>query len=88
MSNQGRRSLIRGSSAAVALSTLGTFAGRAGAQGTQPLENVKIVTGFPPGGTTDTLWRRVAEDLRAAATPSTPSSRTSRAPAARSPCRR
>ena len=61
MSKQGRRSVMRGSSAAVALSTLGAFAGRAGAQGTQPLENVRIVTGFPPGGTSDTLCRRVDE---------------------------
>lgn len=28
------------------------------------LETVKIVTGFPPGGTSDTLCRRVAERLR------------------------
>jgi tripartite-type tricarboxylate transporter receptor subunit TctC len=31
------------------------LSGRAGAQGGQPLEVVKIVTGFPPGGTSDTL---------------------------------
>jgi tripartite-type tricarboxylate transporter receptor subunit TctC len=67
MSKQGRRSLLRGSSAAVALSTLGGFAGRAGAQSTQPLENVRIVTGFPPGGTSDTLCRRVAEAIKASA---------------------
>jgi tripartite-type tricarboxylate transporter receptor subunit TctC len=29
-----------------------------------PFETVKIVTGFPPGGTSDTLCRRVAERLR------------------------
>ena len=29
-----------------------------------PLDTVKIVTGFPPGGTSDTLCRRVAENLR------------------------
>ena len=67
MSKQGRRSLMRGSSAAVALSTLGAFAGRAGAQGTQPLDNVRIVTGFPPGGTSDTLCRRVAEGIKGSA---------------------
>lgn len=49
-----------------ALATLGALglAGRAGAQGTQPLDNVKIVTGFPPGGTSDTLCRRVAESIK------------------------
>ena len=46
------------------LRTLGLSVGRAGAQGGQPLEVVKIVTGFPPGGTSDTLCRRVAENLR------------------------
>jgi tripartite-type tricarboxylate transporter receptor subunit TctC len=29
-----------------------------------PLETVRIVTGFPPGGTSDTLCRRVADALR------------------------
>jgi tripartite-type tricarboxylate transporter receptor subunit TctC len=51
----------------MALSTLGAFAGRAGAQGAQPLENVRIVTGFPPGGTSDTLCRRVAEGIKGSA---------------------
>ena len=32
--------------------------------GGQPLDVVKIITGFPPGGTSDTLCRRVAENLR------------------------
>ena len=40
--------------------------GRAGAQGA-PLETVKIVTGFPPGGTSDTLCRRVAEGMKGSA---------------------
>ena len=40
------------------------LAGPAGAQAPQPLEVVRIVTGFPPGGTSDTLCRRVAENLR------------------------
>ena len=30
----------------------------------QPLDTIKIITGFPPGGTSDTLCRRVAENLR------------------------
>ena len=64
MSKYSRRGLVRASGVAAALATLGSFAGRAGAQGTQPLDTVKIVTGFPPGGTTDTLSRRVAEHLR------------------------
>ena len=34
------------------------------AQPNPALEVVKIVTGFPPGGTSDTLCRRVAENLR------------------------
>jgi tripartite-type tricarboxylate transporter receptor subunit TctC len=34
------------------------------AQPNQPIEVVKIVTGFPPDGTSDTLCRRVAENLR------------------------
>src|SRR5262249_21202837 len=38
--------------------------GRSEAQTAQPLDTVKIVTGFPPGGTSDTLCRRVAENLR------------------------
>lgn len=49
----------------VALAALG-LAGRAGAQN-GPLDAVKIVTGFPPGGTSDTLCRRVAENLRGSA---------------------
>jgi tripartite-type tricarboxylate transporter receptor subunit TctC len=44
-----------------------SLSGWAGAQGGQPLEVVKIVTGFPPGGTSDTLCRRVAEKLRGGA---------------------
>ncbi len=65
MTDQNRRGFVRASGAA-ALATLG-LAGRAGAQGTQPLETVRIVTGFPPGGTSDTLCRRVAEGLRGTA---------------------
>ncbi|MDP1541690.1 MAG: tripartite tricarboxylate transporter substrate-binding protein, partial [Polycyclovorans sp.] len=64
MFKYSRRRLVRASGAAVTLATLGSFAGRAGAQGAPPLDVAKIVTGFPPGGTTDTLSRRVAEHLR------------------------
>ncbi len=59
-----RRSLLGTSSAAAAFAAFAGFAGRASAQGTQPLESVRIVTGFPPGGTSDTLCRRVAEGLK------------------------
>jgi tripartite-type tricarboxylate transporter receptor subunit TctC len=62
MLKHSRRDLVRMSGAAAALSTLGGFAGRA--QGAQPLESVRLVTGFPPGGTSDTLCRRVAEGLK------------------------
>jgi len=59
MSNHSRRAFVRASGAA-ALASLG-FTGTAGAQ---TLDVVKIVTGFPPGGTSDTLCRRVADKLR------------------------
>ncbi|CAN5331686.1 Bug family tripartite tricarboxylate transporter substrate binding protein [soil metagenome] len=59
MSHNTRRHLLRASGAAALLATLG--AGRASAQ---PLDVVKIITGFPPGGTSDTLCRRVAEGLK------------------------
>ncbi|TXL78792.1 twin-arginine translocation pathway signal protein [Vineibacter terrae] len=64
MSKHRRRSLLRTSSAAAALAAFAGLVDRAGAQGTQPLESVRIVTGFPPGGTSDTLCRRVAEGLK------------------------
>jgi tripartite-type tricarboxylate transporter receptor subunit TctC len=64
MSKHSRRDVIRASGAAVAFSAFGAFAGRAGAQGAQPLETVRLVTGFPPGGTSDTLCRRVAEGIK------------------------
>ena len=63
MSSSNRRTFVRHSTAAAALAAFGV-SGRAGAQGAQPLEVMKIITGFPPGGTTDTLSRRVAENLR------------------------
>ena len=63
MSSSNRRTFVRRSAAAAALAAFGV-SGRAGAQVAQPLDVVKIITGFPPGGTTDTLSRRVAEHLR------------------------
>ena len=65
MVNSGRRQFVRASGAIATLAGLG-LAGRAGAQGA-PLETVKIVTGFPPGGTSDTLCRRVAEGMKGSA---------------------
>ena len=61
--HHNRRGFVRMSGAAASLAALG-LSGRAGAQDGQPLDVVKIVTGFPPGGTSDTLCRRVAENLR------------------------
>ena len=63
MSHLNRRQFVRAS--ATSLAGLG-LAGRAGAQGST-LETARIVTGFPPGGTSDTLCRRVAEGLRGSA---------------------
>lgn len=34
------------------------------AQAAPPIDTVKVVTGFPPGGTSDTLCRRIAEKLK------------------------
>jgi tripartite-type tricarboxylate transporter receptor subunit TctC len=59
MSHNTRRHLLRASGAAALLASLG--ANRASAEA---LEVVKIITGFPPGGTSDTLCRRVAEGLK------------------------
>lgn len=60
-----RRGVLRASGAGLAAFGLSAAPwDRAGAQGNQPLETVKIITGFPPGGTSDTLCRRVAENLR------------------------
>ncbi len=62
MPRHGRRSFVRASGALAVVAAFGP-AGRAGAQGAT-LETTRIVTGFPPGGTSDTLCRRVAEGLR------------------------
>lgn len=53
-----RRSILQASAATL----LGGVAARAFAQAF-PYETVKIITGFPPGGTSDTLCRRVASKL-------------------------
>ena len=61
--HHNRRGFVRLSGAAASLAAFG-LSGRAGAQGGQPLDTVKIVSGFPPGGTSDTLCRRVAEGIK------------------------
>ncbi len=66
MSPSNRRAFVRHSAAAAVLVAFGA-SGRAGAQATQPLDVVKIITGFPPGGTSDTLCRRVAEGIKGTA---------------------
>lgn len=66
MSPSNRRAFVRQSAAVAALAAFGG-SGRASAQATQPLDVVKIITGFPPGGTSDTLCRRVAEGIKGTA---------------------
>lgn len=66
MSSYSRRAFVRRSTAAASVAAMG-MSGRAGAQSAQPLETVKIITGFPPGGTSDTLCRRVAEGIKGSA---------------------
>ena len=54
----------RFTAAAAASAALGSLAMPRLAQAQTMLETVKLVSGFPPGGTADTLCRRVAERLR------------------------
>jgi len=59
-----RRAFVGASAAALAVGA----SGHSLAQGRiDPLETARIVLGFPPGGTSDTLSRRVAEALRGSA---------------------
>ncbi|HYC63204.1 MAG TPA: tripartite tricarboxylate transporter substrate binding protein, partial [Reyranellaceae bacterium] len=53
--------MLKVSGAAAVLASLG-LAGRADAQAA--LDTLRVLVGFPPGGSTDTLSRRVAENLR------------------------
>ena len=55
-----RREFVQSSMALAALSSMG-FVLRAEAQA---IDTLKVVTGFPPGGTSDTTCRRLAEKLR------------------------
>ena len=58
-----RRHFTRSLAHAAALTALG---GPLAARAQGSLELAKIPVGFPPGGTTDTLSRRVADKLRGA----------------------
>jgi tripartite-type tricarboxylate transporter receptor subunit TctC len=53
-----RRDVLQSSAAAL----LASVGARAFAQGA-PFDTVKVITGFPPGGTSDTICRRVASKL-------------------------
>ena len=55
-----RRQVLR---AAAASALLPGLASRVLAQASPPFETVRIITGFPPGGTSDTICRRVASKL-------------------------
>ena len=48
---------------ASAATLLGAACARVMAQGGAPFDTVRLVTGFPPGGTSDTICRRVASKL-------------------------
>ena len=61
MPRHSRRSFVRASGAAVSVAAFG-MGSRAGAQD-GALEAVRIVTGYPVGGTSDTLCRLVAEGI-------------------------
>jgi len=56
--NPTRRRFVHCTAASALLSSLGRSA-----QAQSALDSVKIITGFPPGGTSDTLCRRVAAKL-------------------------
>ncbi len=62
MSHFGRRHFVRATGAAASLGVFGL--GTSARADSAPLETARIITGFPPGGTSDTLCRRVAEGLR------------------------
>ena len=56
-----RRRVLESAWAGTVLAGLGT---RAWAQTAAPLETVKVITGFTPGGTSDTICRRVAARMQ------------------------
>lgn len=59
-----RRHFIHTSLATAGATLAGSWPASAMAQGSPSLETARILVGFPPGGTTDALSRRVAEKLR------------------------
>src|SRR5476651_1644541 len=61
MSRHSRRSFVRASGAAASLAILGAGGGTRAQDGA--LETVRIVTGYPVGGTSDTLCHLIAEGI-------------------------
>ena len=61
MSGHSRRSFVRASGAAASLAVLGAGGGVSAQDGA--LETVRIVTGYPVGGTSDTLCHLIAEGI-------------------------
>src|SRR5262245_28230680 len=53
----------RATLSASAATLLSSWMGRAISQTNPPFDTVKVITGFPPGGTSDTICRRVASKL-------------------------
>ncbi|KGH05005.1 tripartite tricarboxylate transporter substrate-binding protein, partial [Comamonas thiooxydans] len=61
---QDRRNFVKGLGAGAALAAFGGIAGRSAyAQGSGPLEQVRILYGFPAGSAGDSVARRVAEKI-------------------------
>jgi tripartite-type tricarboxylate transporter receptor subunit TctC len=61
---QDRRNFVKSLSAGAALATFGGIASRSAfAQGSGPLEQVRILYGFPAGSAGDSVARRVAEKI-------------------------
>ena len=61
---QGRRNFVKSLSAGAVLSAFGSIASRSAyAQGNTPLEQVRILYGFPAGSAGDSVARRVAEKI-------------------------
>ena len=61
MSFFSRRQILQSAGATSLFATLNPLAF---AQSAAPLDQVKVITGFTPGGTSDTICRRVAAKLQ------------------------